>query len=87
MKWMCQHKRVLTLIALVAIVVALVFLLVPQGHSAHVQDWLALLPVYFVGLLLPLMMPVRVACRRTCPLPAAPVLANAFERPPPFRLG
>jgi bacteriorhodopsin len=82
MKAFCQ-KRALFWVAIAAIVIALVALLAPHGNSTDQPDWLALLPVFFVGLIasfsLLSMLPVLCLGRSS----AAPVLVPSFQRPPP----
>lgn len=80
-----RQRRAWFWVAIAAIVIALVALLVPHGHIAGQSEWLALLPVFFVGLLAPLsLMPVLANLAVGC-VPAAPVLVPSFERPPPSR--
>ncbi len=80
----CQ-KRAWFWIAIAAIAIAVLVMLVPHGHHAAGQpDWLAMLPVYFVGLLLSLiLLPLAPVLSRNH-APEAPVLAASFQRPPPF---
>jgi hypothetical protein len=81
-----RQKRLWFWIAIAAIVVVLVALLVPHGHSTPHPDWLALLPLVFIGMIAPLsLVPFRrvLSCGHS---PQAPVLAPSFQRPPPFRL-
>ena len=80
-----RQNRAWFWIAIAAITIAVLALLVPHGHHAAGQpDWLAMLPVYFVGLLLPLtLLPLAPALSRHH-APEAPTLAASFQRPPPF---
>jgi hypothetical protein len=79
-----EHKWLL--IALVAIMVALVLLLVPQTHSGHASVWLAVLPILFIGLvwllcLLPASGSFELAREKE-----APALQPSFQRPPPLTI-
>jgi hypothetical protein len=73
-------------VAIAAIAIVLVALLVPHvhGNSPGQPDWLALLPVFFVGLLVPftlLSLPPVLSLGHKL---RAPALAAKFQRPPPF---
>jgi hypothetical protein len=85
---MLQHRqrRGLLLIAVIAIGVALLCLLVPHGHAGSSADWLAILPILFVGLISPLSLMPRMAFAYIGRTPDAPALPSLFQRPPPFRL-
>jgi hypothetical protein len=81
-----RQQRAWYWLAIAAIVIALVALLVPHGHATNAPAWIALLPAYFVGLLvafslLPLLLVLSLGHA-----PQAPSLAPSFQRPPPFRL-
>jgi uncharacterized membrane protein len=79
-----RQLRGFLLIAVVAIGIALVCLMIPHGQAGNSADWLAVLPLLFVGIVSPLsVMPRRavVAIRRR---PDAPLLPSRFQRPPPF---
>ncbi len=80
-----RQNRAWFWIAIAAISIAILALLVPHGlHAAGQPDWFAMLPVYFVGLLLPLiLLPLTPALSRDHS-PKAPTLAASFQRPPPF---
>jgi hypothetical protein len=80
-----RHQQTWKLFAVIAILAAVALLLVPQAHSTHTLDWIVLLPVFFVGLLLPFVLPGSMAWRRTFRLPQPPALAPSFQRPPPSR--
>jgi hypothetical protein len=73
------------LIALVAIVIALAALLIPHGHSGDGGDWLAILPVFFVGMISPLSLFSPLAWSYAGRTPDAPLLPASFQRPPPFQ--
>jgi hypothetical protein len=80
-----RQKRVWVLIAIAAIVIALVALIVPH-HNANGPDqfaWLALLPVYFVGLIAPFNLPTLLSVLSLSYAAKAPDLAPSFQRPPP----
>jgi cell division protein FtsW (lipid II flippase) len=47
-----RQQRAWYWIAIAAIVIALVALLVPHGHATNAPAWIALLPAFFVVLLL-----------------------------------
>ena len=81
-----RQQRVWFWIALAAIVIALVALIVPQGHSTDTPAWMALLPAFFVGLLVPFSLPLMQPFLSLGHRPEAPSLAPSFQRPPPFRL-
>jgi hypothetical protein len=81
-----RQQRAWYWIAIAAIVIALVALLVPHGNATSAPAWIALLPAFFVGLLvafnlLPLLLVLSLGHA-----PQAPSLAPTFQRPPPFRL-
>jgi hypothetical protein len=79
-----RHRRGFLLIAAIAIGIALVLLLAPQGHSGHGPDWLAILPALFVGVISPLSLLPAMAYVYVGRAPDAPALAASFQRPPPF---
>lgn len=83
-----RHKRAWFWIAIAAIAIVLVALLVPHIHgNTQVQpDWLALLPVFFVGLLAPFTLLPLLPVLSLGHAVEAPSLAPSFQRPPPFRL-
>lgn len=80
-----RQRRAWYWIAIAAILIALVALLVPH-HNANGPDqssWLALLPAFFVGVLVPFkLLTLRpVLCLGHAA--DAPSLAPSFQRPPP----
>lgn len=82
-----RQRRLWFWIAFAAIAIAVIALLVPHGvNTAHQPTWLALLPVLFIGLMVPLnLRPLSVdLCIRHAP--DAPTLAPSFQRPPPAEL-
>lgn len=81
-----RHQRAWLLVAAIAILTALVFLLVPQVHSGNAGAWLAILPILFVGVISPLSLFSPMAYMYLGRTPDAPVLPASFQRPPPFRL-
>jgi hypothetical protein len=80
-----RQRRGWILIAAIAIGIALVCLLIPHGHSGN-ADWLAVLPLLFVGVISPLSLFAPLACVYAGRAPDAPALPSRFQRPPPFRL-
>jgi hypothetical protein len=70
-------------IGALALLIAVAFLLIPHSGSAHATDWLAILPICFVGVISPLC----VLGAETCPgngiIPNAPPLPALFQRPLP----
>jgi cell division protein FtsW (lipid II flippase) len=85
MKAFRQH-RAFYWIAIAAIVIALIALLLPHAHSNGAPTWLALLPVFFVGLLVPFRLLPLSLVLSLGHTPQAPSLAPSFQRPPPFPL-
>jgi len=73
-------------IAIAAILIALVALIVPHGHATGAPAWIALLPVFFVGLLVPFSLLPVLLVLSLGHTAAAPSLAPSFQRPPPLRL-
>ncbi|MGD0902916.1 MAG: hypothetical protein ABR924_08230 [Terracidiphilus sp.] len=49
-----RQRRGWLLIAAIAIGIALLFMLIPHGHEGGSPDWLAILPILFVGVISPL---------------------------------
>jgi hypothetical protein len=82
-----RQRRGWFLIAAVAIVAVLLLLLLPQAHSGNAAAWLAVLPVFFIGLIFPLGTPWRVADLFSGRAPESPFRRSSFQRPPPVRLG
>jgi hypothetical protein len=86
MKGLCQ-KRAWYWFAIAAIVIALVALLVHQPVDSPGQPaWLAMLPVFFIGLIVPFTIAPLPGFLSLGSAPEGPALAPSFERPPPFRL-
>ena len=83
-----RQKRAWFWIAIAATLIALVALLVPH-HNASGPDqsaWLALLPAFFVGLLVPFSLLPLLPVLSLGHAAEAPSLAPSFQRPPPFPL-
>ena len=79
-------KRAWFWIAVAAIAIAVIALLVPHtGNTADQQAWLALLPVFFVGLICSLSATKLLPALALEHGPEAPALAPSFQRPPPAR--
>ncbi len=81
-----RQRRGLALIAAIAIAIALVFLLVPHTHSGDAGAWLAILPIFFAGVVSPLSLLSPLAFVYAGRTPDAPSLTASFQRPPPFIL-
>jgi hypothetical protein len=80
-----RHRRTWLLIAALAIGFALVCMLIPHGPSGN-ADWLAILPLLFVGVISPLSLFAPLADAYVGRKPDAPALPTLFQRPPPFAL-
>jgi hypothetical protein len=80
-----RQRRGWVLIAAIAIGIALVCLLIPHGHTGG-ADWLAILPLVFIGVISPLGLLAPLAFEYVGRTPDAPALPVLFQRPPPFRL-
>jgi hypothetical protein len=81
-----QHRRSLFLVAAIAIGIALLLLLVPHGQPGGHDQWLAILPLLFAGLISPLSLLSPLTRRYLAPTVDAPVLPASFQRPPPTAL-
>jgi len=81
------NRRALLLIAFIAICAAILLLLIPQGQANHSAPWLAFLPVFFVGLLVPFRIGRPLAYLDLVSVPWALCRLSRFQRPPPFLLG
>lgn len=82
-----QRQNGILLLAVIAIAAALLCLLAPHSPSGHGPDWVALLPLLFVGIISPLSLLPRMAFVYASRVPAAPPLPVRFQRPPPFLRG
>jgi hypothetical protein len=80
-----QQRRGWVLIAVIAIGIALLFMLMPQGHSRNAADFSAILPLLFAGVISPLSLLAPLTYVYAGRVPQAPALASRFQRPPPFR--
>ena len=79
-----RPKRALFWIAIAAIAIAILALLVPHyGNTADQQAWLAMLPVFLVGLLARVSIKPLLAFLSLGHTPKSPALAPSFQRPPP----
>jgi hypothetical protein len=81
-----RQPRVWFWIAVAAIAIAVLALIVPHGQTADAPAWMALLPAFFVGLLVPFSLLPLLPVLSLGHTPVAPSLAPSFQRPPPFRL-
>ena len=81
-----RQRRIWCLIAAIAIGIALVCLLLPHTHSGSNADWVAILPLLFIGVISPLSLFAPLAYEYLGRVPDAPTLPTLFQRPPPFRL-
>jgi uncharacterized membrane protein len=81
-----RQRRLWLLVAAIAIV-AVLCLLVQQTHSSNSVVWLAILPVFFIGLLFPLDTPWRAAIRSAGSALEPLFHRSSLQRPPPVRLG
>jgi hypothetical protein len=82
-----RQRRVALLVAAIAIVAVLFLLLAPQAHSGNSVAWLIILPVFFIGLLLPLGPLWHAADLSAGRASESAIQRSSFQRPPPFRLG
>lgn len=80
-----KQKRVWFWIAFAVIVIALVGLIVPNVHGNTPDQplWLALLPVFFVGIIAPLSILPLITLLTLGHASEDPTLAPSFQRPPP----
>ncbi len=81
-----RHQRAWLLVAVFAIAVALVLMLVPHAHSGHVDVWLAVLPILFIGVISPFRLLQALEYLDLSRISDAPALQPSFQRPPPLRL-
>jgi hypothetical protein len=81
-----RNERKWQLIAVIAIMVALVLLLIPQTHSGHSSVWIAVLPVLFIGLIWLLCLLPASGSFDVAHTKGAPALQPSFQRPPPLTI-
>jgi hypothetical protein len=81
-----RQRRGWILIAAIAIGFALMLMLVPHGHSGG-PDFVAILPLLFIGMISPLSLLAPITGGYAGRVPEAPLMAAAFQRPPPIRRG
>jgi hypothetical protein len=79
-----RQQRAWFWIAVAAIAIALIALLIPHGQSTDAPAWMALLPAFFVGLLVPFTLLPLLQVLTLGHTPQAPSLAPSFQRPPPI---
>ena len=82
-----QRQNGILLLTVVAIMAALLCLLALHGASGHGANFVAIVPLLFVGLISPLSLLPRTALVYASRLPEAPPLPIRFQRPPPFTCG
>lgn len=70
-----------------ALVLMLALMLLPHSHSGNSADWVAILPLLFVGVISPLSLLAPLAFAYAGRVPEAPLMAASFQRPPPIRRG
>jgi O-antigen/teichoic acid export membrane protein len=82
-----RQQRAWLLVATIAIVAALCLLLIPPAHAGHAAAWLAVLPVLFIGLMVPLSASRRIEDLSSGRAPEFPFQRASFQRPPPVQIG
>jgi len=78
-----RQRRAWLWIATVAIALALVALLLPHGSNNAQPDLWALLPLSFLGLIVPFVLAPLASSLELGHSSDAPALAPLFQRPPP----
>ena len=81
-----RHWRGWGLVAVIAIVAALALMLVPHSHTGDAGEWLAILPLLFVGVISPLSLLSPLANVYVGRTPDVPALPAWFQRPPPVAI-
>jgi len=81
-----EHRRAWFLVAAIAIGAALVLMLIPNPHPGSAGGWLAILPIFFVGVVSPLSLLSPLAFIYLGRKPVAPARPPSYQRPPPLRL-
>jgi hypothetical protein len=79
-----RRQRAWFWIAVAAIAIAVLALLIPHGSTTDALAWMALLPAFFVGLLVPFSLLPLLPVLSLGHAHNAPSLAPSFQRPPPF---
>jgi hypothetical protein len=79
-----QNRGWLT-IAIIAIAVSLLLVMALHAQSADHADFIAILPLLFVGIISPLSLLSPLSWVYPGRTPDAPALPASFQRPPPFR--
>jgi len=79
-----RQPRVWFWIAVAAIAIAVLALVIPHGQTTDAPAWMALLPAFFVGLLVPFTLLPLLQVLSLGHAPQAPSLAPSFQRPPPI---
>ena len=79
------HRKAWFLIAALAICAALLLMLLPY-HQAGAAAWLAMLPIFFVGMISARGLLVSLANVYAARVPDPPALPSSFQRPPPIQL-
>lgn len=82
-----RRQRAWFWIAAAVLLAAIALLLVPHADSGHAGDLLVFLPVFFAGLISPLILLGPVAPLKLGYVPDVPLPPSTFQRPPPFRRG
>lgn len=80
------NRRAWLLVAVIAIGVALVLMLFPHVHPGSTGGWLAILPIFFVGVISPLSLLSPLAFVYLGRTPDAPARPSSYQRPPPLQL-
>ncbi|MGD0628047.1 MAG: hypothetical protein ABR987_01770 [Terracidiphilus sp.] len=81
-----RQRRGWILIAAIAIGFALLLMLAPHGH-AGAADFVAILPLLFVGVISPLSLRSPLEFAYAGRVPEAPLVVASFQRPPPSHRG
>lgn len=71
-------------VAAIAILAALVLAMLPLAHAGHEAPWLLMLPVFFVGVIVPFCLSPIARILDPGLAYAAPAIEPCFQRPPPF---
>jgi hypothetical protein len=82
-----RQQRAWFWIAVIAVLAATMLMLFPHADSGHGAEWLAILPILFVGLISPLTLLMPIAYQDLGYAPDTLPHPSTFQRPPPFRLG